>query len=219
MRVGVVTGLPAEAALLPSDDTLIVACDGPGPERARQAAARALLSGARSLMSFGLAGGLDPALAPGQLVLAAAIVATDGARIETDAAWRDRLSVRFAAENVAIGALAAADRPVTGPAEKACLFAATGALAVDMESRPVAEAARAAGVPFLALRAVADPAGRAVPPSALAGLRPDGTTDVPAIMRALAARPKELLGIVRLAGDYRRAERRLRDVALRLGLV
>ncbi len=114
------------------------------------------------------------------------------------------------------GDLAAADAPITEVDEKRRLFAATGAAAVDMESAAVAEVARAAGVPFLALRAVADPACRAIPPAALAGLRSDGTIDATAVVRAVASHPQEVVRLVRLAGDYHRAERRLRDVALRV---
>ncbi len=211
--IGIVTGLPNEAALLPDDDSLIVVCDGPGPDRARRAAERAVADGAEALLSFGLAGGLDPALPPGHLVVANAVIGEDGTRAATDDAWRDRLVAEIGPEGVSVAALAAAAGPVVSVAEKRRLAAATGAVAVDMESLPVAAVARAAGIPFLAVRAVADPAGRAIPPSALAGLRPDGSTDVPAIVRALAARPKEVVGIVRLAGDYRRAEHRLRNVA------
>jgi adenosylhomocysteine nucleosidase len=213
--LGVVTGLAAEAAFLPSSESLIVRCRGPGPDAARRAAEDALASGATALLSFGLAGGLDPAFAPGSLIVANAIVDSDGARIETDAAWRGRVAAALGPA-ATIAALAASDRPIHTPAGKRWLFEATGAAAVDMESVAVARAAEAGGVPFLAVRVVADPAGRSVPPSALAGLRPDGTTGTFAVLRALAARPGDLVGLMVLAGDYRRARVRLRHVALRL---
>ncbi len=213
-RIGIITGMRDEAALLPADDGVAVYCEGPGTEGARRAAERALADGATSLLSFGLAVGLDPALSPGALIVAEAVVTADGSRRETDAAWRARVAARFGSAKVA--ALAETGAPVASVADKRRLFQATGAVAADMESGAVARVAGEAGVPFLALRVVADPAGRAIPPAALAGLRPDGTTDSGAVMRAVATRPKDLPGLVRLAGDYHRAQRALRDVAFRI---
>ena len=52
---------------------------------------------------------------------------------------------------------------VAGIADKAQLFARVGAAAVDMESGVVARAAARAGVPFLAIRAIADAANTGIP--------------------------------------------------------
>ena len=67
-RFGVVTGLAVEARLIekafvrePRAAPALI-CAGPGPERARAAAARLAAAGADTLVSFGLCGGLDPAL-------------------------------------------------------------------------------------------------------------------------------------------------------------
>ncbi|MGE5476883.1 MAG: hypothetical protein ACM3Q1_09530 [Bacteroidales bacterium] len=152
---GIVTGMRAEAALLRRCP--LVACAGSEPETA----ARALLAaGATRLLSFGLAGGLDPALPPGTLVLASEIVTPDH-RFVTDAAWAERFPCLLRAP------LLGAGRPLCDRAAKAHAFALTGAVAVDMESGAVARVAAAAGVPMLAVRAVADPARQAVPPAAL----------------------------------------------------
>jgi adenosylhomocysteine nucleosidase len=215
--LGIVTGMPAEAALIPKSASLIVRCAGPGKDAARRAAEDAVAEGAAALVSFGLAGGLDPSLAAGAVILANAIVARDGTRRATDAAWRERLFALLGPEHVTVADIAAADGPVVSVAEKRGLFAATGAAAVEMESGAVEQVARAAGLPFLAVRVIADPAGRAVPPSASKGLRPDGRPDPLAILGRLAARPGDTAGLIRLAGDYRRARRRLRDIAIRAG--
>ena len=71
---GIVTGLEAEAAVLRGaanvshpDRLPFIACAG--AERARAAAQRLLTKGAEALISFGIAGGLDPALRPGRLIV------------------------------------------------------------------------------------------------------------------------------------------------------
>jgi len=66
--------------------------------------------------------------------------------------------------------------PVTHPQAKAALYVKTGAIAVDMESHIVGGVAAAHGLPMAAIRVIADPAARAIPASALAAMRPNGTT-------------------------------------------
>jgi adenosylhomocysteine nucleosidase len=55
------------------------------------------------------------------------------------------------------------------------------------------------------LRVIADPAERALPPAALAGLRMDGGIDVGAVVASLAKSPRQLPGLIRLANEAGRA--------------
>ena len=82
-----------------------------------------------------------------------------------------------------------------------------------MESHVVAAVAAAAGVPFIAVRAIADPAARALPRAALAAAGPDGTLQLGALVAALLARPGEIGDMVGLARASRKAMRALRGVA------
>ena len=76
---------------------------GVGPERARETAELLLDRGVRGLVSWGSAGGLDPELAPGSLVLATDVLAGDGQRFAVDADWRRRVEQRLAG-SVAVNA-------------------------------------------------------------------------------------------------------------------
>lgn len=180
---------------------------GASAARAERLALEMAGAGAAGLVSFGIAGGLDPALAPGTLVLADAIVPPDGNGLPTDPAWRRALGEALAAGGLAphSGTVAGSDAALTTAAGKAALFATTGACIVDMESHGVARAAGAAGLACIVLRAVADPAGRALPPAALAGLRPDGGIDVIGLLAALVKDPRQIPGLVALAGNARAA--------------
>lgn len=174
---GIVTGLRAEAKLLRG--LPLVACAGAEPETA----ARALLAaGATRLVSFGLAGGLDPALAPGTLVLATQVI-TDGQSWPTDAAWADSFPQALRAPLLGVTA------PLTTGAAKATAFARTGAVAVDMESGAVARVAAVVGVPLLVLRAVADPARQVVPTAALRCMDDQGRLRPRAALAALLLHP------------------------------
>ena len=113
--------------------------------------------------------------------------------------------------------VAGADAPVAGPAAKAALHALTGAAAVDMESAVVARAAARHRLPFAILRAIADPAHRALPPAALVAMRADGGIDLAAMLGALAREPRQLPALARLALDARRAFAALVRVRALLG--
>ena len=58
------------------DGTLLV-LSGIGPVSAAEGARRLVLSGARALISWGVAGGLDPQLAAGALVLPEAVISPE----------------------------------------------------------------------------------------------------------------------------------------------
>ncbi len=70
-----------------------------------------------------------------------------------------------------------------------------------MESHIAARLAAQHGVPFAALRIIADPAERGLPEAALLGMRPDGGMDAGAVMRALVRRPGDIPALIRTAMD------------------
>ncbi len=171
-------------------------------EGAAAAAQRLVEGGVAGLISFGLAGGLDPALLPG-MVLAPAAVLLDAERWDGDEALRRRLG------GATPGALYGGGEVVASAAAKAALFARTGAVAVDLESAAVARAARRHGLPFAVLRAVCDGAGRDLPRAALVALNDAGRIGGLRVAWAAATRPWELPGLIRLGGDAARARHAL----------
>ncbi|MFQ5957876.1 MAG: hypothetical protein ACE5LF_00755 [Alphaproteobacteria bacterium] len=213
IRLGVVTGMATEARCLPrseAGDAVQVVCSGGDSGRAAAGAKGLLARGANGLLSFGLAGGIDPALAAGAVVIGDTVIASDGRRWEVGRSWRDALVTALAGLGPVVGAIAGSDRPLATVAGKRALYAATGALAVDMESHAIARVAAENGIPFVTLRVVADPAKRALPRSALAGLGADGQIRTGAVLWRLALRPWEAPRIVALALDTRRALAALR---------
>jgi hopanoid-associated phosphorylase len=216
--VGIVTGLRFEARCLRGLD-LAVACSGGSAERARAEAAALVANGAAALISFGLAGGLAPDLRPGDLLLPESVCTPDGGSASIDRAWRERLDARLASRGLRAmgGPLAGSEHVVASPAEKQALRAATGAMAVDMESHAVAAVAGARGLPFLILRAVADPVDRAIPQTAIESLRPDGKIRALAVLGGIIRQPAQLLALLRLARDTTAAIRTLRRAAVAAG--
>jgi len=198
--LGVVVGLVAEARI--ARRLGVVEIGGGVPAGAAAAAERLVARGAGALLSFGLAGGLDPALAPGALVVPAEVVAGDG-RFATDAA----LSAWLGGVNAP--ALLAGEAALADPAAKRAAFLASGAAAVDLESGAVARVAARHGLPFAVLRAVCDPGGRTLPPAALAALDSRGAIGAWRVLASVLAHPGQVPALLALAGDAARARRAL----------
>ncbi len=220
-RVGVVTGLASEAEILEvfsADRRPAIAVAGASAARAEAAATRLIDEGCGAILSFGVAGGLDGALRPGTVVIATAVALADGTRLACDEAWHGR-ALQFLSGHVPCfsGVIAGSDEPLLSPEAKAALGRRTGAVAVDMESHGAARAARVRGVPFLALRAVADGAECTVPAWVMDAVLPDGSLAPGKIARALLPRPWQVWGLLGLARDNGRALGSLGRVAARLG--
>lgn len=209
MIVLVVCGLAAEARIAAGRGVVTVAAP---PATLPSALAR--VAAADAVVSFGIAGGLDPALAAGTVCVATAVVG--GATFPADP--RD-VADRLAAAGIACVAapVAAAPAPVATVAAKRDLFAATGAAAVDTESGIAAAWAARRGVRFVALRAIADAADTALPPLAFVAIAPDGRLAPGAIARALVRQPGQLASLPGTAAATRRAFGALRRVRAALG--
>lgn len=220
---GVVVALPQEAQCLgfakakPGsmlDGPGIRACvSGMGEVRAERAARQLIDDGARALISFGTAGALDPALHPGALLLPRSVIFRN-TEYPTHEAWHARVVNHLnGPEGLVLDAMLHAEEPLTSVRQKHAARRLTQTAAVDMESGAVARVAESAGVPFLVLRVVADPAWRALPGAALVAMTPDGHLRPFSLMMAVARKPSELIALRRLALDFERARSALRSLA------
>jgi hypothetical protein len=115
------------------------------------------------------------------------------------------------------GPVAGVDGPLIHAADKAFLHKATGAVGADMESHLAARLALRAGRPFAALRVIADPAERELPPAAVIGMRADGRLNIAAVLASLLRHPGQLGDLTRTAADARAAVAVLARCRSRLG--
>jgi adenosylhomocysteine nucleosidase len=212
----VVTGATFEADIAAGDGVTTM-CSGADPARLRKLLAEIDPRNFRAVISFGLAGGLDPALSPGDLLIADEIVAgTKSWRANPDfsATLQSKLSAN---EKILRGRFAGADAVVMTPQSKTTLRNATNASVVDTETHIVAEFAERAKLPWGALRAVCDPASRALPPLATQGLKPDGGIDFAATLKSLARDPLQIPALIRTGIDTAIAVSALRRARSLLG--
>lgn len=212
-----ITGLAAEARLT-AGPGVVTLMAGANPARLRSLLLPLAAPDCRAVISFGIAGGLDPSLAPGDVVVATGVVAPDRYLGASASVARD-LAARLCRhpKRLIMADLAGVDRAVMTPVEKRALRSATGAIAVDMESHVAAAFAVQHRLPFAAVRVVCDPAHRALPTLVESALRPDGEISLTGMLASLCRRPLQLLAMPRLARDAAEGFRALRRCRELLG--
>jgi len=152
------------------------------------------------LVSFGIAGGLAPELKAGTVVVSGEVV-SERHRWAIEPSVRRQLS-QFARSIGAVeGLIFGASSILATQIEKKRTWAATRALAVDLESEIVARTATALGIPFIVLRSIADTARRDLPPASLVPLTANGNPDVLKVFSAVLRRPFQVGGMIGLARE------------------
>lgn len=214
--IGIVCGLKSEAAAV--NDVIRrekldaakfrIGVSGANAARAEAIARGFAADGAKAILSVGVSGGLQPNLQPGDLILSNQVV--DGAGGWSHSVQTDVGLLRTAAPTSIEAVIFGADEIIDGPLNKADIYARTGAVAVDMESHGAARAAQQAGLPFLAIRAIADPAERALPAAALGAVAPDGSTRVFSTLLKCAKAPRDFPALMQLGSDSEKALKALR---------
>ncbi len=165
-RVGVVCALTAEAHCLtrtpPLDPAIQLTVTGTGSAAARQGVQELLSAGVDALVSWGTAGGLDPQLSAGTLLVPETVVSQDRSYTPCPE-WRQRLLQCLQPVQPEQGPLLHTPTALSNPADKARAPEHRHAVACDMESGVIAAAAAQARLPCIVVRAIADPAHLRVP--------------------------------------------------------
>ena len=178
------------------------------------------------VISWGVCGGLDPRLRPGDLIVGSEVV-SGAESIRTDEFVALSIEKRLinAGARAVVERLAGANAPVLTARAKAKLRTATGAAAVDTESLSAGRFALAQGARFAILRAVSDPADQDLPLLALKAVDADGRVKNAAVIRDLIRSPGQFIAVLAAARHSKaafraldRACRPLASVFLALGL-
>jgi len=124
------------------------------------------------VVSAGVCGALDPALAVGDLVLADSVIDGSGMRhAVTAGAQRAAVAAKVGGRG---GAMVSARQVLSTPESKAALRAETGGAAVDMESAAIVAAATEHACLSLIVRGVSDDAREPLPAELLILVNDDG---------------------------------------------
>lgn len=160
-----------------------------------------------AILSVGFAGGLEPSLRVGDMVLGEPVLEPTvsghwwpAVGLATQAA----IAARRAHVVLHAGPVLSVSRVETTPAAKAAVAFGSPAVAIDMESARVARAAAELAVPFLAVRVISDAAGDRLPDEPWRLLTPDDAPLRHAIGYVLR-RPRSLPTLIRTGLRARRA--------------
>jgi hopanoid-associated phosphorylase len=206
----IVTGLVQEARIAAGPGMTVI-CSSSDPNQLRALLTVFDPTTIRGVISFGVAGGLDPSLRSGDVVVATEVMAGDTRWLAGLSLNEELVSgVALGRRRVVRGCLAGVEEVVVARARKAALHADTGAAAVDMESHIAAAYATEAGLPFAAVRVISDPADRSLPALAKSAIKPNGDIDLRNILRGVVRNPRTLSALVSMGIDFNRALRSLR---------
>ena len=160
----------------------------------------------KCLIVCGFAGGLDPDLVPGDLLVANQVLRDLEPPLQPDA------ELLAAANSFCLpgyipcmAPLITGDRVLISAAEKRALFAKTPAVAVDMETYGAVTAAEERGIPWLAVRVITDGAQHELPLDFNAFTAPDGSLNRGRIVAATLARPWKIPAMAQLGKRSKQA--------------
>ena len=214
MTILAVTGLKREGEIAGGEGVVAVAGGGDVGSLAEKL--NALHGDIKGVISFGLAGGLSPLLKAGDVVVGESVQIVHahlGARsknpeaIHCNERWRIALTAKLG--GAFQGPIAASDTILEDAAAKAALFAATGALAVDMESAVAGRFAATRKLPFAVLRVISDDAHHVLPDAALVAMKPDGSIALGRVLGSLIGNPLQIPALIRTARTSGRAFKQL----------
>ena len=171
--------------------------------------------GVARIAIIGLSGGLSPGLAPGALLVADRIVENGDTTAAPDREW----SARIARQRGVRGAtLVTVDRILCTPRSKTELWDGLSQdrpAAADLETAAIVSVAASHGVPFVAIRAISDPAEEALPLDFNECLDRSGRISRARVVGRAVMKPALIAPLWRLHKRARSCAERLADVVCR----
>lgn len=199
---------------------IIAALIGPGATNAKTATNRLVDQFTPdAVILFGLAGGLDPRFPEGTVLPITWVIDERGWAIHLDHDVESNIDSPYAQATVKLSderqrqtteqSLVTLDRLADTVATKRQLFEHYRCSAADMETFHVAHSLAQKGIPLVILRAIGDPADMALPAATINWIKPDGHTNVLAVLRHLLIHPWRTFTLIRLGKNTRLAAQQL----------
>lgn len=221
---GIVVALPEELATLTPcklkqgeiftlRNNVLIVYSGTGPANANRAADLLIERGVDCLISWGCAAALSTHLNPGDLVLPERVMSEQQLTLSTDDQWLRHIQQLLSKKiPLTAGLLVESSRIIAGSKEKLTLHDQTKADALDMESFAIINTANKAGLPAVAIRAIADPVTMSLPQAIMHSLNEDGQIELNKLLRFLLRHPWELPTLLKLGLHFHAAGNTLKKV-------
>ena len=212
--LGVVCGIEPEAIIARKIAKAQVACAGARPQRARWLTRELVRCGAKRLMSFGIAGALEPGLPVGTMIIGAQVIAADGLWT-CDTAWVAELMQKFPEAHC--GGVWGSEFLVPTAKDKRVIYEKSRCLIVDMESHCAAQIAEEAKLPLGVVRVVCDSSDMDVPPVVMAAIAEDGKINNGRALMHILRHPSQIPDLFHVSRGTKKALHVLRQAAKLLG--
>lgn len=171
----------------------------------------AIINGATSFVSFGVAGGLTHKLESGDIVIGTWAL-DHGKKIYCDKQWIDGFRTLWGNSfDLTFGGIEGATHPLDKTEKLHELDSL--ACAVDMESSVMARIAHKHSIPFSIIRTISDSVTVELPHAALVALHLDGSINYKAIIKSLFKDITQIIDLIKLWRSSRKALNNLKLLA------
>lgn len=208
--LGILCGLESEAVIARSVPQSLVASAGARPQKARWLARELVKQGATKLLSFGIAGALEPGLPIGTVIIGTQVKSPDGAW-ECDTGTINQLMASL--PHAHCGGVWGSEFLIPTAAAKRALYEKSRCLIVDMESQCAAQIAAESHLSLAVVRVVCDHADMNVPPLVMNAIDEDGRVNVPRALWSLVRYPAQIPHLISLGQGTAKALKVLRKAS------
>jgi hopanoid-associated phosphorylase len=214
--LGVLTGLEQEAVIARNIVGANVACAGARPQQARWLSRDLIKKGVKRLISFGIAGGLEPGLPIGAVVIGDRTSSLDGTW-PCDPEWVRGLMRQLPEAHC--GGVWGSEILVASARDKRTLYEKSRCMIVDMESQCAAQVAAEAQIPFVVVRAVCDASDMDVPQIVMAAIAEDGSINYIKAFTHILRHPTQIPDLFHVGQGTNRALKMLERIVPALNSV
>lgn len=219
MLVGFLAALKAEEitfkekkGLLFNGDTYIVERCGVG-EEAKAKALQLIEDGCELLVGWGVAGGAEPNLRNGDLVVTSDFKNELDLEFHFDSNLAEMIDRKLHELKPRSGPILTVKTMVLKPEEKKLLADKYRISVLDMESTIIAQVAEKAAIPYLCIRAICDELDTDIPLFVNESLNKKGEPAFCTLLYNLLREPSQLISMIKLGWKFRIALNTLRDTA------
>jgi nucleoside phosphorylase len=160
---------------------------------------------------------LSPELKAGDLTLATRLIDIHQIEITISSTWHEFVKNLLSKSLVVhMGTLLESAEIVALSSDKKQLYTATNAIVLDMESVAIAKVAEQNKLPFLAIRAIADPVTMDLPKAVTHFMDNESKINLPRLLKYLLFHPAELPELIKLGLHFYAAKKTLKHVATQL---
>jgi len=227
-KIGIIAALPDEAKCLYQDrlnqsepieiqQDIFLCLSGVGEALAAAATQRLLQHDIDALISWGVAGAIDPELKVGDMLISETVFYRDK-KFTSSLSWFNNIIKELQSKfsNVRSGLIVSNTEICSSIENKQSLYKNTGAVAVDMESGAIAEIAYSKKIDFITIRAISDDANTIIPGVVLNNTDPLGRPDLFPFLFSCIKQPGQIIDLFKLAKRYKKALSSLIEIALYL---